>query len=268
MWLFDQRDGCHQDLESSATTLGPEWKDWVEKKISSNKDKKRDDKKDASATANNVTIDEYAFAGTAMFTISPQAIALNSAPNALSLKHRWIFDTGTTTHVCNDRDNFVEFTEKEFYIRTGDTCTRVAGYGTAVLTGADPYTGKGIKVMAKNALYSPNFHTNLISYSMLKKRGWKWDEYNNCVRDPDHNAMPGAVPTIERQLEYHQAHVVRISERPLVTEGSAEIWHRRLAHIQPSTVKKAAEMVDGIKITGNEESKGDQQLCEGLVNLR
>lgn len=74
--------------------------------------------------------------------------------------------------------------------------------------------------------------------------------------------QPGAAPTIKRQLEYHQAHAVRKSERPLVTEGSAELWHRRLAHIQPSTVKKAAGMVDGIKITGNEELKEDQQLCE------
>jgi hypothetical protein len=47
------------------------------------------------------------------------------------------------------------------------------------------------------------------------------------------------------------------------SKASFDVWHRRLGHIQPITVKKAAELVDGIEIDGSTTpNNGDQSHCE------
>jgi hypothetical protein len=50
------------------------------------------------------------------------------------------------------------------------------------MTGAGP-GGSTRPIQLSNVLYSPNFHTNLMSYSGLKEKGVRWDEDNECIID-------------------------------------------------------------------------------------
>ena len=194
------------------------------------------------------------------FFTSTDIAALNSAPERFqNLRSRWILDNASSMHVCNDRSRFTTYTPTNSSLKTGDSTTRVEGLGTVELRGVDPTSGKEKAITLSDALYSPGFHTNLVSYGALKKKGGRWDEDGDCIRDPN------GIPVVSlKQLDSlnlwafdtpHKegyAYAVRRSEQPLeTTEASAEIWHRRLGHVAPRVVRKAADMVDGIRIKGD-----------------
>lgn len=100
----------------------------------------------------------------------------------LSLYDRWILDTGSSTHVCNNRELFVDFTSENMEVTTGDSTTKVLGRDKVRLIGRHPEKGR-MEVPLSDALYSPSFHTNLVSYAMLKKKGGTWCQRTNCIRD-------------------------------------------------------------------------------------
>ena len=52
-----------------------------------------------------------------------------------SLHDRWILDTGSSTHICNDRSLFVDFTPDDMEVSTGDSTTKMLGKGTVRLVG-------------------------------------------------------------------------------------------------------------------------------------
>jgi Reverse transcriptase (RNA-dependent DNA polymerase) len=244
----------------------PQWKDWIESKVQEHNERQKE-KLDESANS--------AFPSQISFFTSTDIAALNSAPALQDLRSRWVLDNASSMHVCNDRSRFLTFTPTEASLKTGDSTTPVEGHGTVELCGVDPSTGQEKTITLSNALYSPGFHTNLVSYGALKKKGGRWDEDRDCIRDPKGTPVVSLKPLDSLNLwvfdsprvDVGHAHAVRRSEKPLVSEATAEIWHRRLGHIAPQTVQKAADMVDGIKIKGDvqEESKSEStesRICE------
>ena len=173
--------------------------------------------------------------------------------------------------MCNDRNRFTTYTPTDSSLKTGDSITKVEGIGTVELRGVDPITNKEKAITLSNALYSPGFHTNLVSYGTLKKRGGRWDEDGDCIRDLNGIPVVSLKPLdslnlwafdIPHTSGHTHAHAVRRSKQPLETEASAEIWHRRLGHVAPRVVWKTADMVDGIKIKGNPSESTETDICE------
>ncbi|KAJ5869035.1 hypothetical protein N7455_003976 [Penicillium solitum] len=110
--------------------------------------------------------------------------ALSAAKTgSLSLHNRWILDTGSSSHVCNNRALFIDFTPEVINLTTGDSTIQVLGRGKVRLVGKHPQKGR-MEITLSDALYSPSFHTNLVSYAMLKKKGGTWCQHTNCIRDP------------------------------------------------------------------------------------
>ena len=66
---------------------------------------------------------------------------------------------------------------------------------------------------------------------------------------------------MKSQVGSQYAMATRKSARPRISEASLDMWHRRMAHIHPDTVKKAAEMVDGVKIKDSEGHQEPQTPC-------
>lgn len=87
-----------------------------------------------------------------------------------SLHDRWILDTGSSTHICNNRSLFVNFTPDDIEVSTGDSTTKILGRGTVRLIGRHPVKGR-MEITLSDTLYSPGFHTNLVSYAILRKKG-------------------------------------------------------------------------------------------------
>jgi hypothetical protein len=93
------------------------------------------------------------------------------SPADTSLKTRWILDTGSGVHVCNEKRHFVDLELCQETLVTGDSGTAVLGRGTVKLTGVDPITGDERTITLSNACYAPGFHVNLVSYARLREKG-------------------------------------------------------------------------------------------------
>lgn len=203
------------------------------------------------------------------------------------IRRRWFLDTASSVHVCNQKDLFTTFQSIRSGLKTGDTVTEVKGIGSAMMTGVGP-DGSNRPILLSNVLYSPHFHANLMSYAALKGKGVRWDEDAECIKDASGrpvisvrlmkplNIWAFDQPEKKPKHQFHpkaaaHAHAVRTSVKPLVSEASADRWHRRLAHVSTRVVKKAAEMVDGVRINedlpeqlAEEEQEGE--LCQ-VCNL-
>jgi hypothetical protein len=136
----------------------------------------------------------------------------------------------------------------------------------------DPSTGHGQRIPVRNVVYSPDFHVNLISYGILRDNGIRWDEEKECLRDTsgttiavvqrceDAKLWVFQKPSIEPQISLVMA-THRRSAKPEVSEASLELWHRRMGHMHVETIKKAAELVNGVKINNSTTSVSGASPC-------
>ncbi|OXV07206.1 hypothetical protein Egran_05029 [Elaphomyces granulatus] len=92
-----------------------------------------------------------------------------------------LLDSGTTIHIFNDLTRFQNFRKapRNHTVRCGNHFARVLGYGN-VDVDIDGVGKKRKKVLQlKDAAYCPDFMTNLVSFSKLKKIGIFWDTEKN-----------------------------------------------------------------------------------------
>ncbi|KAJ6061516.1 uncharacterized protein N7446_005636 [Penicillium canescens] len=236
-----------------ALSADPAWRKWIHETIG--KPMEKLSKMPANAVQLNL--------GNTSF--STQEIGSKIAISALH--DRWILDTGSGVHVCNERSWFVNLTPVKEALVTGDGSTAVIGRGTVKLTGADPISGQEKIITLSNACYAPGFHVNLVSYARLREKGGEWSEAKGYIQD--HQGIPIISLHLRKQHglwifdqpnEAFQTTANAVSSAPRQEKGSMELWHRRLAHIQPATLKQMPKMVEGVTI--NEEEATPKAVCE------
>ncbi|KAJ5085247.1 hypothetical protein N7532_010018 [Penicillium argentinense] len=247
----------------------PEWKEFIDKEI------KLVNQHDSAENR-----------GTALGTWPMTTLALNCLNQKPHLRDEWVFDTAAHRHICVDRDSFIDYIPDESVVKTADSVTRILGYGTAVMHCVDPRTGSRNSVKLHNACYLPTFQANLVSYGCAKERGCQWDEMNNCMRDPrgipfarvawnesaklwlfDKPQGTGGTASSERECTAEYAMAARRSTAPRTSEALLDVCHRILGHIHPKTVKKTAEMVEGVKIKDPESTCITEFPCQAFLYL-
>jgi hypothetical protein len=85
-------------------------------------------------------------------------------------KHKWIADTGATSHMTGDRKLFVEFRRLQTNrnVRTGGGRLDITGVGTVKLIDA-----QHSRINLVNVLYVPELTVNLLSARALCSHGMK-----------------------------------------------------------------------------------------------
>ena len=208
--------------------------------------------------------------------IRPGNMAFSSqaiGPAAASLKKRWILDSGSNVHVCNEKSRFVDLQLCHEVLATGEGDTAVIGRGTVRLTGVDPISKQERVITLSDACFAPGFHVNLVSYAKLKDKGGKWNESRGYIQD--HEAIPIVSLRLRRDVGLwvfdepgseeairNTANAVRSSAKPLNETASAKLWHRRLGHPQRQTVQQVAKLVDGVTISGDHEAQAICDTCQ------
>ena len=140
-------------------------------------------------------------------------------------------------------------------LTTGDSSTKVLGKGTVRLIGKHPQKGR-MEITLSDALYSPSFYTNLVSYASLQKKGGTWCQRTNCIVDPKDRPVVSVhlwdqfnlwlFDEPEEEVSQQAFATQRASVKMQGSKASAEIWHRRLTHVNPAVLAKTATMVDGV----------------------
>jgi Reverse transcriptase (RNA-dependent DNA polymerase)/GAG-pre-integrase domain len=149
-------------------------------------------------------------------------------------------------------------------VRCGNHFARILGYGTVDI---DIKKGNSPGILRiRNAAYCPDFMTNLVSFSNLKKRGIFWDtEQNRLYRAIDQSIICSLKEVAGQQVinykpierQYQAFAVNRIPRRRTTTKdprppkkGDGKLWHCRLGHAGPMAIHKLGENSLGVKLTG------------------
>ena len=101
-------------------------------------------------------------------------------------KKSWVYDSGTTSHICNDRSRFTDFVPIDATVEVGDTRTKILGIGKVMIQPTLP-TDKRLwpRITLLETLYSPGFHTNLVSMQRLEKVGLYWNLRKGILETKD-----------------------------------------------------------------------------------
>lgn len=156
----------------------------------------------------------------------------------------WMFDTGASDHVCNDKNAFYsirKLSTPQVYKTVGnDISLTECGSVTMELEG-----GRS-QLRLDHVLYHPSAPANLLSCGALREQGWKFDllsepnaMFRGRARIPLVSCGPsGRLSAICLPL----AKPVQPSAFLILQEAdTVEGWHKRLAHVGVSTILTLAK---------------------------
>ncbi|KAF6515608.1 hypothetical protein HZS61_004349 [Fusarium oxysporum f. sp. conglutinans] len=174
-----------------------------------------------------------------------------------SKPERWLFDTGSSVHICNDRHLFSSLQPAtRTVLITGGGRVYPSGRGTVKMTFFNKRQEEVI-INLKDALYIPEFPVNIMSGLKLYTSGGWVD--GNDLYDSTGDLFgqlfignDGLYVNTEKDfhhLEYKNHLVSSAISYHAISKGDCldiGLWHRRLGHINPHQVSETAKMTKGM----------------------
>lgn len=147
----------------------------------------------------------------------------------------WIIDSGASTHTSNQRRLFQNLNkcEKSHISLVDDSKLTIDGRGDIGLDIKVMNSAKRVQV--KDVSYVPNAKANLLSVSQMTAKDLMvvFTKAKCKVLDADEVIVMGTRVDDLYKLDVHPSMVCYAAE----TQGSAELWHRRLGHLGRSNMK-------------------------------
>jgi hypothetical protein len=145
----------------------------------------------------------------------------------------------------------------------------ILGYGDVTVQVTKPDKSKGT-LRLKDVAFCTDFNTNLVSFRMLRKRGFYWDnkgDNNLLVRKDDtilcqmeerqgqqtiEYVRPGSLSAFNSSRLPRRQRKRRISSRDVRpdSKGDARLWHLRLGHPGPMSLHHLGINALGVKLQG------------------
>ena len=176
--------------------------------------------------------------------------ALATGVKVPSSSGNWIVDSGSTTHICNDRNSFVSLCTLEkpidVSLRDGHVLKGI-GRGTATLMLRTGHLTRNCKL--HDVLFVPDISYNLLSVSKAVEKGisFTFNERSCVLKNPK-----GKLITVANKIDSlyyvmfaepkdHVHHTVT-GELPNECKSSKEhLWHRRYGHLGVKNLQKLAK---------------------------
>jgi transposase InsO family protein len=189
------------------------------------------------------------------------------------LKLSTILDSGTTIHVFNDLTRFHNFRKapRHHYLIAGNREVPILGYGDVNVDVKRPNNNKGV-LRLKNVAFCTDFATNLVSFRLLRKKEYHWDNKgsNNYIARKDDTIVCEMkeihgqqvidyVPmqsfniiTITSRLPRYQRRQSRTTSRQprAASKADAKLWHLRMGHPGPLSLHHLGLNAMGVKLQG------------------
>ncbi|CAB0033335.1 unnamed protein product [Trichogramma brassicae] len=164
---------------------------------------------------------------------------------------KWCLDSGSTSHVCSDKDRF-----RNTYRATGTL--QLASDATADIYGKGDVSIKTSEscqtITLKDTLYVPDLRTNLVSVARTVDYGFKVTFDKNCAVVLDDNGeIQAQADRIGDLYFFNDTEVSRGVAAFSKTKVSMNEWHARLGHLNSKDLKtmfakKHAEGIDDVQI--------------------
>jgi len=202
--------------------------------------------------------------------------SFSTLPTTYLLALSAILDSGTTLHIFNDLSRFYNFRKapRGDYVIAGSSEIPILGYGDVDLEVTRLNGSKGV-LRLKEVAYCTDFKTNLVSFRLLRNRGYYWDTRNNYLVRED-NSVLCKLEEIQGQqvLEFRPVESIntaftasRIPRRRRVSsrdprpasQGDGRLWHCRMGHPGPMSLHKLGANSLGVRLRG--PSTTECQFC-------
>lgn len=206
----------------------------------------------------------------------------------------WCLDSGASSHMCGNLNNFTKFTNSAcgtLNLAT-DKQANITGKGTVILT-TNNFKNGGVTFEVKDTLYVPDLRTNLLSVSKITNSGYKvvFNKDGATIFDSNGNTILNAFRLNDLyfvsdiyQSSIRSAHVSTPFISNIVSAGSCSTieWHRKLGHLNirdmvlackngylkgvtiPSTARLDCEICARAKMTRLPFPKKSERKCEIL----
>jgi GAG-pre-integrase domain len=187
------------------------------------------------------------------------------------LKLSTILDSGTTLHIFNDLSRFHNFRKapRHQYVTAGSSEVPILGFGDVDVRVTRPNGSRGT-LRLKEVAFCTDFNTNLVSFNLLQKRGYYWDNkgQNNFLLREDDSVLCAMEKRYGQQvIEYVPLGSVRSAfitsrlprrrKRRITSKdprpdskGDAKLWHLRLGHPGPMSLHQLGVNALGVKLNG------------------
>ena len=192
----------------------------------------------------------------------------NNSPN--NPKHDWYLDSGTTSHISNDQNAYMEFYPIQATpVRGIGTPATALGFGNLCLD--FKVSGQTLTHKLKNVLYILEAPNCLLSVSRLDENHGKVifhkqkcqleNKEGNII---GHGQMKGRLYLLDAKSNQTSQEASHYSSSPKITWDQ---WHRRFGHISMTSLEKLSEnkMVSGFVI---DQSSKPSITCEACIQAK
>ena len=179
----------------------------------------------------------------------------------------WIFDSGSTSHVCYDRRMFSDLkTCKPFVIEIGDK-SGVKAIGRGCIRLVLSINGKPRNAVIKDVAYAPTMAFNLLSTRVMNREGGRSVfEENSC------HVERGGKVVAEGEIRDGLYCLKTLSQAcdpgtdphtHTVLAADMNLWHQRLAHVHVDGIRNMVRsgVVEGVNI----DTTKHVGKCKGCV---
>ena len=164
--------------------------------------------------------------------------------------NNWVIDSGASFHVTSHSDFFTSYRTSDFgNVRMGNSgISKIVSIGDICLK-----TSIGNKLVLKDVRHVPDIRLSLISTSKLDDEG-----FSNSFGESKWKLTKGSlvVAREKKQNTFHvlEAKLYKEDINSVQRDGSIELWHRRLRHInekrlQILAIKQFLPNLQGISLT-------------------
>jgi hypothetical protein len=215
----------------------------------------------------SLTLNDFDFASNIVPTydqlflhLNTQRVLIASRGNRplIDPKFDWIVDSGSTSHMCNNKSLFTELTSISSTITTVEEPAQVIGIGTARIRAQ--LEDDIVNFSLLNTLLVPSLPVNLISQSKLDIKFYFSTENGYQVRSREIHELFLEARVIGRLYVVNQVHEFNTV---LLTKKNLTTWHECLGHI---SVKHLQDIYNG-KVTGVKfsDNEVDDFKCDACI---
>jgi len=213
-----------------------------------------DDDDDGSTTSMNIRIDRsfIAKSDSGLFYVSPPEPSTSSSASQAYLAKGSapiIIDSGTTSHIHNERSDFNSLDKDDVNNITGfgDGAISSSGCGTATLWTKSPgRKGSVNRITLNKAMFVPSSNISLLSVSRFDKAGCRVEFANRRCTISDMKTNETILVGTMRKNLYYLDNVIpdAATEVPMKvyhttnSEITLDLMHRRLGHLNMRAVKQ------------------------------
>ena len=193
--------------------------------------------------------------GTTTFHVGPV--------DAYPLRDSFLFDSGTTLHICNNRARFEGYESlpgsQPESVRSGDTTVPILGYGQVRVNCDD-----GPALVLRKVAYCPTFLTSLVSADRLEEKSIFYDGEMRALKRDGRKVIGLARMFRQRVIEFNTLENDGQAALPVVAQGAPQ------EHPVGSTASQSTQppQPPGIESTKSKKTRRSRRKRAGAMLSR